>query len=54
MGKLGPNRGEVMGRWMKLHNFISSPNDGHVAVKGGVRKPQKIQFETKGKNIFET
>jgi len=35
MGKLGPNRGEVMGRWMKLHNFISSPNDGHVAVKGG-------------------
>ena len=26
---------------------MSSPNDGYVAVKGGVRKPQKIQLETK-------
>ena len=32
----------------EIAKFMSSPNDGYVAVKGGgVRKPQKIQLETK-------
>jgi hypothetical protein len=24
MGKLGPNKEEIMGRWMKLHNVMMS------------------------------
>jgi len=37
MGKLGPNRNEGMGGGWNciIHNFMSSPNDGYVAVRGG-------------------